>query len=95
MERIAKQEKCVIYLSMRLTSSLAASGHQLRVVIRGCATGACSRLRGVGYTFNFGPEIEKMPNLMERAHFFSCAQGGRNAHGPDDSPKYYTRDALT
>ncbi|KAH9013010.1 hypothetical protein EDB84DRAFT_1534087 [Lactarius hengduanensis] len=27
-----------------------------------------------------------------RAHFFPWALGGRNAHGPEDSPKYYTFD---
>ncbi|KAH9169047.1 hypothetical protein EDB89DRAFT_1908881 [Lactarius sanguifluus] len=43
---------------------------------------------------SFSPEIEHAPNMKERAHFFLCALGGRSAHGPDDSPKYYTLDAL-
>ncbi len=42
----------------------------------------------------FGPEIEKTSSLKERAHFFPWALGGRNAHGPEDSTKYFTLDAL-
>ncbi|KAH8990559.1 hypothetical protein EDB92DRAFT_760562 [Lactarius akahatsu] len=50
-----------------------------------------------GYDFtvdSFDPEIEYPPNKKERAHVFPWALGGRNAHGPDDSPKYYTLDAF-
>ncbi|KAH9171947.1 hypothetical protein EDB89DRAFT_1906548 [Lactarius sanguifluus] len=44
--------------------------------------------------WGFGPEIEYAPNMKERVHFFPCALGGRNAHGPDDSPKLYILYAL-
>ncbi|KAH9083322.1 hypothetical protein EDB83DRAFT_2213220, partial [Lactarius deliciosus] len=84
MECIAKQEKSVI-LSVLGINCKSSSGAALVERARGC---------GVWDT-PFGPEIENMPNLMEHAHFFSCALGGRNAHGPDDSPKHYTLDALT
>ena len=42
----------------------------------------------------FGPEIENTPRLKERAHFFPWGLAGYNAHGPEDSTKYYTLDAL-
>ncbi len=42
----------------------------------------------------FGPEIEKSSHLKARSHFFPFALGGHNAHGPEDSRKYYTLDAL-
>jgi hypothetical protein len=42
----------------------------------------------------FGPEIEIVPRLKARSHFQPWALGGRNAHGPEDNPKYYTLDAL-
>ena len=42
----------------------------------------------------FGPEIDKTPWLKERSHFFPWARGRCNAHGPEDSLKYYTLDVL-
>ncbi|KAH9171940.1 methyltransferase domain-containing protein [Lactarius sanguifluus] len=87
MERIAKQEKCVIYsFGINGESSFEAA---LMERAPGCEVW--------GYDFtvdSFGPEIEKIPNLKERAHFFPWALGGRNAHDAEDSPKYYTLDAL-
>ncbi|KAH9054313.1 methyltransferase domain-containing protein [Lactarius vividus] len=87
MERIAKQEKCVIYsFGINGESSFEAA---LLERAPGCEVW--------GYDFSvesFGPEIENTPELKERAHFFPWALGGRNAHGPDDERKYYTLDAL-
>lgn len=42
----------------------------------------------------FGPEIEDVPDLKRRSHFKPYALGGVNAHGPDDSPPYYTLATL-
>lgn len=42
----------------------------------------------------FGPEIENSAALKARSHFHPWALGGRNAHGPEDDPKYFTLDAL-
>ncbi|KAH9025472.1 hypothetical protein EDB84DRAFT_1613631, partial [Lactarius hengduanensis] len=78
--------------SVRTTSSesacsvTAASGYAVWSASRG--------KKNVSSTRSFGPEIEYAPSMKERAHFFPCALGGRSAHGPDDSPKYYTLDAL-
>jgi len=87
MERVARQEKCVIYsFGINGESSFEAA---LLERAPGCEVW--------GYDFtvdSFGPEIEKTPQLKERSHFFPFALGGRNAHGPGDSPKYYTLDAL-
>ncbi|KAH9061814.1 hypothetical protein EDB83DRAFT_2520249 [Lactarius deliciosus] len=69
MERIARQEKCVIY----------------SFGINGC------KVWEYDFTVDsFDPEIEYPPNMKERARVFPWALGGRNARGPDDSPKYYT-----
>jgi len=87
VERIAKQQKCVIYsFGINGESSFEAA---LLERAPGCEVW--------GYDFtvtSFGPEIEKTPRLKERAHFFPWALGGRNAHGSEDSTKYYTLDAL-
>ncbi|KAI9452235.1 methyltransferase domain-containing protein [Lactarius psammicola] len=87
VERIAKQEKCVIYsFGINGESSFEAA---LLERAPGC------EVWGYDFTVNsFGPEIEETPSLKERAHFFPWALGGRNAHGPEDAPKYYTLDAL-
>ena len=42
----------------------------------------------------FGSEIKYSPRLKERTHFFQWGLAGHNAHGPEDSPKYYTLDTL-
>jgi hypothetical protein len=42
----------------------------------------------------FGPEIENSAALKARSHFHPWALGGRNAHGPEDDPKYFTLEAL-
>ncbi|KAH9021536.1 methyltransferase domain-containing protein [Lactarius hengduanensis] len=92
MERIAKQEKCVIY-SFGCSPQASTASHQFEAALLERAPGC--EVWGYDFTVDsFGPEIEKIPNLKERAHFFPWALGGRNAHGPEDSPKYYTLDAL-
>lgn len=87
VERIAKQHKCVIYsFGINGESSFEAA---LLEHAPGC------EVWGYDFTVNsFGPEIEGTPKLKERAHFFPWALGGHDAHGPEDSPKYYTLDAL-
>ena len=48
-----------------------------------------------GYDFSvnsFGPEIPA--SEKHRTHFHAYGLAGRNAHGPDDDPKYYTLQSL-
>jgi hypothetical protein len=87
IERIAKQEKCVIYsFGINGESSFEAA---MLDRAPGC------EVWGYDFSVNsFGPEIEDSPRLKERSHFFPYALGGHNAHGPENSPKYYTLDAL-
>ncbi|KAH9048309.1 hypothetical protein EDB84DRAFT_1457282, partial [Lactarius hengduanensis] len=42
----------------------------------------------------FGPEIENIPSLKDTCALLPVDARHRNAHGPEDSPKYYTLDAL-
>lgn len=86
MERIAEQERRIIY-------SFGINGESL------FEAALLERVPGreawrYELPWTFGPEIENIPNLKERAHFFPWALGGRSAHGTDNSPKYCTLDAL-
>jgi hypothetical protein len=87
VERLAKEQKCVIYsFGINGESSFEAT---LLDRAPGCEVW--------GYDFtvkSFGPEIEDYPLLKARSHFQPWALGGRNAHGPEDESKYYTLDAL-
>ena len=50
-----------------------------------------------GYDFSvssFGPEIEDVPNLKQRSHFYPYALGPKNDHGPGVNPPMYTLTKL-
>jgi hypothetical protein len=87
VERIATQEKCVVYsFGINGESSFEAA---LLERAPGCEVW--------GYDFTvtgFGPEIENSSALKARSHFHPWALGGHNAHGADDNPKYFTLEAL-
>ncbi|KAH8996504.1 hypothetical protein EDB86DRAFT_3077104 [Lactarius hatsudake] len=78
MERVAGQEECVVY-SFRINGESSFEAALLeRRQVIKCG--------GMTLPWTaFDPEIENTPNLKER---------GRKAHGPVDSPEYYTLDAL-
>ena len=42
----------------------------------------------------WGPEITDDPELRNRAHFQAWALGGGDAHGENDSIKFWTLDSL-
>ncbi|KAH8983435.1 hypothetical protein EDB92DRAFT_2037872 [Lactarius akahatsu] len=87
MERIAEQEKRVVY-------SFGINGESLfEAALLECVPGREAWGYELPWTACFGPEIDNTPNLKERAHFFPWALAGRSAHGTD-LPKYYTLDAL-
>jgi len=87
VERLATQEKCVVYsFGINGESSFEAA---LLERAPGC------EVWGYDFSVNsFGPEIETSYALKARSHFRPFALGGKNAHGPEDDPKYYTLDAL-
>ncbi|KAI0267104.1 methyltransferase domain-containing protein [Gloeopeniophorella convolvens] len=87
LDRVAKQDKCVIYsFGINGESSFEAA---LLQRAPGC------EIWGYDYSVNsFGPEINDVPELRSRAHFESWALGGTDAHGEYDNPKYWTLDSL-
>jgi len=87
MERIERQKECVIYsFGINNESSFEA---ELLQRAPGCQLW--------GYDFSvksFGPEIETIPELAERAHFYPWALGGANEYGPNADPPVYTLPTL-
>ncbi|KAH8989917.1 hypothetical protein EDB86DRAFT_2807582, partial [Lactarius hatsudake] len=84
MERIARQEKCVIY-SFGINGFSSFESTLLK-------RGPGCEVRGYDNSVNsWGPEITGHPEVLDRAHFKPFALGGTNNH---DNPKYWTLDSL-
>ncbi|KAL6303533.1 methyltransferase domain-containing protein [Sparassis latifolia] len=87
MDRIAKQKECVVYsFGVNGESSFEA---EILERAPGCQIW--------GYDFSvssFGPEIELVPELKERAHFYPYALGDVNNHGPGADPPVHTLASL-
>jgi len=87
LDRVAKQDKCVIYsFGINGESSFEQS---LLQRVPGCEVW--------GYDFSvkgWGPEIKDDPELAPRAHFQPWALGGTDMHGENDDPKWWTLDSL-
>lgn len=87
VDRIAKQDKCVIY-SFGINGESSFEADLLRRA-PGC------EIWGYDYSVDsWGPEINDDPELATRAHFQPWALGGSNHHEEDDFPRYWTLDSL-
>jgi len=86
VDRIAKQDKCVIYsFGVNLDSSFEAD---LLKRAPGC------EVWGYDHTADgWGPEINDT-NLKHRAHFQPWALGGTDQHGPRDYPMFWTLHSI-
>ncbi|KAH9988440.1 methyltransferase domain-containing protein [Russula compacta] len=87
VDRVAKQDKCVIYsFGINGESSFEAA---LLKRAPGC--------EAWGYDYSvksWGPEINDDPELRERAHFQAWGLGGVDKHEENDDPKFWTLDSL-
>ncbi|KAI9437664.1 hypothetical protein H4582DRAFT_292822 [Lactarius indigo] len=82
LDRVAKQDKCVIY-SFGINDESSFESTLLKRA-PGC------EVWGYDYSVNsWGPEITSDPALRDRAHFKSFALGGTNNHGDNDNPKFW------
>lgn len=87
LDRVAKQDKCVIY-SFGINGESSFESTLLK------RAPSCEAW-GYDYSVNsWGPEITGDPELRERAHFKSFALGGTDNHTDNDNPKYWTLDSL-
>jgi len=87
LDRVAKQDKCVIY-SFGVNGESSFEQSLLRRA-PGC------EVWGYDYSVdNWGPEIKDDPELRDRAHFQAWALGGADDHGEHSNPKYWTLDSL-
>ncbi|KAH9069718.1 methyltransferase domain-containing protein [Lactarius deliciosus] len=87
LDRVVKQEKCVIY-SFGINGESSFESTLLKRA-PGC--------EAWGYDYSvdsWGPEITGDPELRDRAHFKPFALGGTNNHEDHDNPKYWTLDSL-
>jgi len=86
-DRVAKQDKCVIY-SFGINGESSFESALLKRA-PGC--------EAWGYDFSvkgWGPEISEDPELRHRAHFEPWALGGTDRHEEHDNPKWWTLDSL-
>ncbi|KAI9437659.1 methyltransferase domain-containing protein [Lactarius indigo] len=87
LDRVAKQDKCVIY-SFGINDESSFESTLLKRA-PGC------EVWGYDYSVNsWGPEITGDLALRDRAHFKPFALGGTNNHGDHDNPKFWTLDSL-
>ncbi|KAN0138445.1 hypothetical protein V8E53_003908 [Lactarius tabidus] len=87
LDRVAKQDKCVIY-SFGINGE---SSFESRPLQRAPGYEAW----GYGYSCNqWGPEITNDPELRDRAHFKPYALGGTNNHNNNENHKFWTLDSL-
>ncbi|KAF8265518.1 methyltransferase domain-containing protein [Lactarius quietus] len=87
LDRVAKQDKCVIYSFGIDKDSSFESALMKRAP-------SCEVW---GFDFkvdNWGPEIAGDQAHKERAHFLRFALGGTDKHNETDNPKYWTLDSL-
>ncbi|KAF8588007.1 hypothetical protein K439DRAFT_1385251 [Ramaria rubella] len=87
LERMAKKKHCVIYsFGVNGESSFEAT---ILERVHGC------QLYGYDFSVNsFGPEINNVPGLKSRSHFWPWGLSGKDAHGPNNNPKLYTLETL-
>ncbi|KAH8108411.1 methyltransferase domain-containing protein [Phellopilus nigrolimitatus] len=87
LERVSAKPDCVVYsIGINHESSFEA---ELLARTAGCEVW--------GYDFSvdaFGPEVQRVPSLLRRAHFAPFGLAGADAHGPDDAHKMYTLASL-
>ncbi|TCD64002.1 hypothetical protein EIP91_004670 [Steccherinum ochraceum] len=84
-ERVAKQSECTVY-------SFGINGESSFEAALMTRNPACQVW---GYDFSvsaFGPEVDSVPSLQTRAHFFPYALGPRDA--PSESPPMHTLKSL-
>ncbi|KAH8988086.1 methyltransferase domain-containing protein [Lactarius akahatsu] len=87
LDRVVKQDKCVIY-SFGINGESSFESTLLKRA-PGCEAW------GYDYSVNsWGPEITGDPEVRDRAHFRPFALGGTNNHEDHDNPKYWTLDSL-
>ncbi|KAN0138450.1 Methyltransferase domain containing protein [Lactarius tabidus] len=87
LDRVAKQDKCVIY-SFGINGE---SSFELTLLQRapGC------EVWGYDYSINsWGPEITNDPELRDRANFKPYTLGGTKNHNDNHKPKFWTLDSL-
>ncbi|KAI0781889.1 methyltransferase domain-containing protein [Abortiporus biennis] len=87
MDRIARQKDCVIYsFGVNGESSFES---ELLERAPGC------QIWGYDFSVNsFGPEIEQVPSLKSRSHFFPYALSAKDNHAPGVHPPEYTLQTL-
>ncbi|KAH9961557.1 methyltransferase domain-containing protein [Russula dissimulans] len=99
LERLAKQDKCVIYSFANPPMSCKL----IMIGINGESSFEADLLKRVpgceawGYDYSvssWGPEITDLPGISLRAHFEPWALGGTDNHGENDNPKFWTLDSL-
>jgi hypothetical protein len=87
VDRVAKQDKCVIY-------SFGVNGESsFEQTLLQRAPGC----EAWGYDYSvdgWGPEVNNDPELKRRAHFEPWALDGSDSHGENDNPKRWTLDSL-
>ncbi|KAH9025478.1 methyltransferase domain-containing protein [Lactarius hengduanensis] len=102
LDRVVKQDKCVIY-SFGINGESSFESTLPRAP--GCgvwgydysvnSVSALSSLPLLNWTCDqWGPEITGDPELRDRAHFKPFALGGTNNHEDHGNPKYWTLDSL-
>jgi len=87
LDRVAKQDKCVIY-SFGVNHESSFESALLK------RAPSCE-IWGYDYDVeSWGPEITGDPDLMERAHFRPFGLGPINKHNENDPIKFWTLDSL-
>jgi len=87
LDRVAKQDKCVIY-SFGVNDESSFESTLLR------RAPSCE-VWGYDYSVDsWGPEITDDPDLRERAHFHPFALGPMDQHNENDTIKFWTLDSL-
>ncbi|KAG8907979.1 hypothetical protein FRB99_001145 [Tulasnella sp. 403] len=87
LEKVANQKKgCVVY-SVGINGESSFEAELLQ--------STTCQLWGYDYSVKeFGPEIESVPALKERSHFFPYALGGTDDHAPGAAIPFYTLPTL-
>jgi len=86
LREVAKQPSCVIY-SVGINGESSFEAELLQ----------STNCQLWGYDFSvakFGPEIDLVPELKERSHFFAYGLGGKDDFGPGKNPQFYTLPTL-
>ncbi|EGO25988.1 hypothetical protein SERLADRAFT_388764 [Serpula lacrymans var. lacrymans S7.9] len=87
LERVIPKKNCVMYsFGINGESSYEA---EIMERAKGC------QLYGYDFSvYSFGPEIEHVPSIKARSHFYSYALGPKDAYATEDFPKTYSLRTL-